>query len=37
VGFYRGRESAALDETLAALVPAQVLRIELTGLDAEDT
>jgi DNA-binding SARP family transcriptional activator len=37
VGSYRGHESAALDETLAALARAEALRIDLTGLDAEDT
>jgi DNA-binding SARP family transcriptional activator len=37
VGSYRIHESAALDETLAALARAEALRIELTGLDAEDT
>jgi tetratricopeptide (TPR) repeat protein len=34
---YRGHESDALDETLAALARAEALRIELTGLDAEET
>ncbi len=37
VGAYRCHESAALDETLAALARAEALRIELSGLDAEDT
>jgi class 3 adenylate cyclase len=37
VGSYRGHESAALAETLAALARAGVGRIELKGLDAEET
>ena len=37
VGSYRCHESAALAETLAALARAGAGRIELTGLDAEET
>jgi DNA-binding SARP family transcriptional activator len=37
VGSYRSHETAALEETLASLARAGALRIELTGLDAEDT
>jgi DNA-binding SARP family transcriptional activator len=37
VGSYRCHESAALGETLAALARAGAGRIELTGLDAEET
>jgi ATP/maltotriose-dependent transcriptional regulator MalT len=37
VGSYRCHESAALEETLAALARAGAGRIELTGLDAEET
>jgi DNA-binding SARP family transcriptional activator len=37
VGSYRCHESAALDETLAALARAEAVRIELVGLDAEET
>jgi DNA-binding SARP family transcriptional activator len=37
VGSYRGHESSALDETLAALARTGAGRIELSGLDAEDT
>ncbi len=37
VGSYQRHESAALAETLAALARAEAIRIDLTGLDAEDT
>jgi DNA-binding SARP family transcriptional activator len=37
VASYRCHESAALNETLAALTRADALRIELAGLDAEET
>ncbi|MGH3600590.1 MAG: hypothetical protein ACRDQH_09980, partial [Pseudonocardiaceae bacterium] len=37
VATYRDHESAALEETLAALARAEALRIELTGLDTQDT
>lgn len=37
VGSYRCHESTALSETLAALARAEALRIELGGLDVEDT
>ncbi|MGH3933845.1 MAG: BTAD domain-containing putative transcriptional regulator [Pseudonocardiaceae bacterium] len=37
VGAYQHHESAALVETLAALARAEAVRIELTGLDAEET
>ncbi|MFZ0120511.1 MAG: BTAD domain-containing putative transcriptional regulator [Pseudonocardiaceae bacterium] len=37
VASYRDHESTAVAETLAALARAEALRIELTGLDAEDT
>jgi DNA-binding SARP family transcriptional activator len=37
VGSYRSHETTALTETLAALARAEALRIELTGLDAQDT
>jgi DNA-binding SARP family transcriptional activator len=37
VASYRYHESAAVAETLAALARAEALRIELTGLDTEET
>jgi DNA-binding SARP family transcriptional activator len=37
VASYRDHESAALAETLAALARAESMRIELTGMDAEET
>jgi DNA-binding SARP family transcriptional activator len=37
VASYREHEATAVAETLAALARAEALRIELTGLDAEDT
>ncbi len=37
VGSYRGHESATLDDTLAALARAGAGRVELSGLDAEES
>jgi DNA-binding SARP family transcriptional activator len=37
VGSYRGHEVAGMEETLAALARAEAVRIELRGLNAEDT